>query len=70
MLHIHICSQYYERQQSTFIQALQYLRKLCNHPTLVVNRDHPMFDEVQHYLEANSTSLSDIRHAAKLTALK
>ena len=51
-------------------QALQYLRKLCNHPALVVNTDHPMYDKVQQYLESNSTTLTDIRHAAKLTALK
>ena len=52
------------------LQALQYLRKLCNHPALVVNADHPMYDSVQQYLESNSTTLTDIRHAAKLTALK
>ena len=32
--------------------------------------DYPMYDNVQHYLESNSTSLTDIKHAAKLTALK
>ena len=56
--------------QCTHFQALQYLRKLCNHPTLVVNHDHPMYDQVQDYLESNSTTLTDIKHAAKLTSLK
>ena len=56
--------------QCTHFQALQYLRKLCNHPTLVVNHDHPMYEQVQDYLESNSTTLTDIKHAAKLTALK
>ena len=51
-------------------QALQYLRKVCNHPALVVTPDHPLYSKVQEYLRKNTTDLKDIRHAAKLQALK
>jgi len=51
-------------------QALQYLCKVCNHPALVVTPDHPLYSKVQEYLRKNTTDLKDIRHAAKLQALK
>lgn len=51
-------------------QALQYVRKLCNHPLLVLNPSHPKFDEVNRKLKADGSTLHDIEHAPKLTALK
>lgn len=51
-------------------QALQYLRKLCNHPSLVVSKDHPQWLQVQDYLKQTGFSLHDITHAPKLGALK
>ena len=51
-------------------QALQYVRKLCNHPLLVLNPSHPKFDQVNQKLKAQGSSLHDIEHAPKLTALK
>ncbi len=55
---------------SSFSQALQYLRKVCNHPSLVVTPDHPLYNKVQDHLAQTSTTIRDIRHSAKLQALK
>lgn len=51
-------------------QALQYLRKLCNHPSLVLTTQHPEFKRITEELAAQSSSLRDIQHAPKLSALK
>ncbi|KAG0420613.1 hypothetical protein HPB47_003393 [Ixodes persulcatus] len=51
-------------------QALQYLRKVCNHPKLVLNAQHPEYERIHASLEQNKTPLSDIGHAAKLGALR
>ena len=53
-----------------FLQALQYLRKVCNHPALVMGEHHPLYHAVMEQLKADRTSLHDIRHSAKLVALK
>lgn len=52
-------------------QALQYLKKVCNHPRLVLTKDHPSYDTiVSKQLGGNIENLIQIEHAAKLTALK
>lgn len=51
-------------------QALQYLRKLCNHPSLVLTSQHPEYKRITEELAAQSSSLRDIQHAPKLSALK
>ncbi|KAG2224833.1 hypothetical protein INT45_008015, partial [Circinella minor] len=51
-------------------QALQYLRKLCNHPLLVLNEKHPSYDSIRNDLTRTNTSLHDIQNAPKLQALK
>ncbi|KAI8150160.1 hypothetical protein BJV82DRAFT_586077 [Fennellomyces sp. T-0311] len=51
-------------------QALQYLRKLCNHPLLVLNEKHPSYERIQSDLARTNTSLHDIQNAPKLQALK
>ncbi|EGW00752.1 TATA-binding protein-associated factor 172 [Cricetulus griseus] len=51
-------------------QALQYLRKLCNHPALVLTPQHPEFKSTTEKLAVQSSSLHDIQHAPKLSALK
>lgn len=50
-------------------QALQYLRKLVNHPALVVNPSHPQYARVQATLNANQSNIRDIEHAPKIQAL-
>lgn len=51
-------------------QALQYMRKLCNHPALVVSPEHPKFQEVTEYLRAQKSDIRSITHAPKLLSLK
>lgn len=55
---------------SAFSQALQYLRKLCNHPSLVLTPQHPEYKRITEQLAAQNSSLRDIQHAPKLSALK
>ena len=58
-----------EAKQHIF-QALQYMRKLCNSPSLVVKEGHKQFDAIQSQLAKQNSSLKDIAHAPKLTALR
>ncbi|XP_072281164.1 TATA-binding protein-associated factor 172 isoform X2 [Pyxicephalus adspersus] len=51
-------------------QALQYLRKLCNHPALVLTAQHPEYKKITELLSTQNSSLRDIQHAPKLSALK
>lgn len=51
-------------------QALQYMRKLCNSPAMVLKPGHPNYDETQRILAKGNTSLEDAAHAPKLTALR
>ncbi|XP_071987194.1 TATA-binding protein-associated factor 172 isoform X2 [Engystomops pustulosus] len=51
-------------------QALQYLRKLCNHPALVLTAQHPEHKKVADQLATQNSNLRDIQHAPKLSALK
>ncbi|XP_072029618.1 TATA-binding protein-associated factor 172-like [Amphiura filiformis] len=51
-------------------QALQYLRKVCNHPLLVVNTKHPQYEHITKQLKEQRSSLHDLQHSPKLTALK
>ena len=58
-----------EAKQHIF-QALQYMRKLCNSPALVVKEDHKQYAAIQQQLAKSNSSLKDIAHAPKLTALR
>uniref|UniRef100_A0A673HUZ7 TATA-binding protein-associated factor 172-like n=1 Tax=Sinocyclocheilus rhinocerous TaxID=307959 RepID=A0A673HUZ7_9TELE len=51
-------------------QALQYLRKLCNHPALVLTPQHPEYKHITEQLSSQHSNLRDILHAPKLSALK
>ncbi|XP_076025391.1 TATA-binding protein-associated factor 172 [Genypterus blacodes] len=51
-------------------QALQYLRKLCNHPSLVLTTQHPEYKRIIEQLAVQNSNLRDIQHAPKLSALK
>jgi TATA-binding protein-associated factor len=58
-------------QKATHIfQALQYLRKLCNHPLLVVNENHPEYLRVMKQLKSQNLTLHDLSFAPKLLALR
>ena len=58
-----------EAKQHIF-QALQYMRKLCNSPSLVVKEGHKQYDAIQSQLARSHSNLKDITHAPKLTALR
>lgn len=57
-------------KKTHIFQALQYMRKLCNHPALVLSESHPQYHDVQLYLNKTGLGLHDIKHAPKLVALK
>lgn len=57
-------------QQHVF-QSLQYLRKLCNHPALVLKDSQAIKETFENAgYKGESTKLSDILHAPKLLALR
>jgi TATA-binding protein-associated factor len=59
-----------ESKQHIF-QALQYMKKLCNSPALVVKGPtNKAYEPTQQYLKKNNTTIEDIVHAPKLGALK
>ncbi len=51
-------------------QALQYLRKLVNHPVLVMNPENPDYAAVNEKLKSEGSKIVDLEHAPKLLALK
>eukprot|EP01127_Copromyxa_protea_P005411 TRINITY_DN15340_c0_g1_i1.p1 TRINITY_DN15340_c0_g1~~TRINITY_DN15340_c0_g1_i1.p1 ORF type:complete len:1800 (+),score=296.36 TRINITY_DN15340_c0_g1_i1:48-5447(+) len=51
-------------------QALQYLRKLCSDPQLVLTTSHPQYKHLAEELKSSKDSLDDIKHSPKLLALK
>lgn len=59
-------------EQQHVFQSLQYLRKLCNHPALVLKNDKPaIVDALTQIGQKSGTGdLSDIHHAPKLLALR
>jgi len=58
-----------EAKQHIF-QALQYMRKLCNSPALVVKEGHKQYDSIQRQLANQHSNIRDLAHAPKLTALR
>ncbi|UKZ80636.1 hypothetical protein TrVFT333_008399 [Trichoderma virens FT-333] len=58
-----------EAKQHIF-QALQYMRKLCNSPAMVMKPGSDLYNETQKILQKQGTSIEDAHHAPKLTALK
>jgi TATA-binding protein-associated factor len=51
-------------------QALQYLRKVVNHPALVARPEHPRWTRIQSELRATQSALTDIKYSGKLLALR
>ncbi|KAK4554894.1 TATA-binding protein-associated factor mot1 [Recurvomyces mirabilis] len=58
-----------EAKQHIF-QALQYMRKLCNSPAMVMKEGHKQYAATQALLAKDGSSLKDPKHAPKLTALR
>ncbi|KAJ2451218.1 TATA-binding protein-associated factor mot1 [Coemansia sp. RSA 2336] len=60
-----------DKKQATHVfQALQYLRKLCNHPALVLTPKHPLYGQVTAELATRNADLHSLDIAPKLQALK
>lgn len=59
-----------ESGKQHIFQALQYLRKVCNHPALVLSKDHPNYNQVEKFLKESRSDIDDIRHAPKLMELR
>lgn len=57
-------------RKTHIFQALRYLQNVCNHPKLVLTKEHPEFQMIQDDLAKTNRSLNDIDNAAKLPALK
>jgi TATA-binding protein-associated factor len=57
-----------EGKQHIF-KALQYMRKLCNHPGLVLQPKHPKYAEITAELKKEGSSVWDVKNAPKLAAL-
>lgn len=51
-------------------QALQYMRKLCNSPALVLNERHPQYETINRQLAREKSSIKDPIHAPKMGALR
>ncbi|PJF18997.1 hypothetical protein PSACC_01180 [Paramicrosporidium saccamoebae] len=59
-----------EKKGMHVFQALQYLRKICVHPAMVLTNDHPLRDRVQKELDASGVTLDDLAVSPKLLLLK
>ncbi|KAI5955929.1 MOT1 [Candida jiufengensis] len=60
-----------EKEGKTHVfQALQYMRKLCNHPALIISPNHPKFNEINQKLALKNSNIRDIEHSPKLLSLK
>lgn len=59
-----------ETGQQHIFQSLQYLRKLCNHPALVLKDDRAAISSAFEKAGLQPTVLTDIHQAPKLLALK
>ena len=55
--------------QTHVFQALQYLRKVCNHPKLVLHQEHKQYDLIQRFLQENHSTLDALQNATKLPGM-
>jgi len=57
--------------QHHVFQSLQYLRKLCNHPALVLKDQDAIQKAIKKYnIPPSSSGIRDIQHAPKIQALR
>lgn len=57
-------------EKNHIFQVLQYLKKVCNHPAFVLTPEHPWHASVTKQLKREGSSLADIKHSAKIAALR
>ncbi|ELP92985.1 hypothetical protein EIN_051500 [Entamoeba invadens IP1] len=58
------------KQKNHIFQILTYFRRLCVHPKLVLDDNHPMKAKVDAYLKAEGKTIDDISNSPKLLALE
>lgn len=51
-------------------QALQYLRRLCSHPALVLNQSHSEYAKISEEFSGQGRSIHDLSESPKLLALE
>lgn len=51
-------------------QALQYMRKVCNSPALILKEGHAQYEQYKKQVAATGSGLRDVTHAPKLSALR
>lgn len=56
--------------QMHVFQALQYLRRLCIHPSLVLTRDHPLAPQIDDEMTRNGWKMTDLAVAPKFQMLR
>jgi TATA-binding protein-associated factor len=59
-----------EGKQQHVFQSLQYLRKLCNHPALVLKSPEAVKEALERVGQKDISAMSDITNAPKLLALR
>ncbi|KAI8915574.1 SNF2 family N-terminal domain-containing protein [Gorgonomyces haynaldii] len=59
-----------KKGQTHIFQALQYLRKLCNHPSFVLNESHPQYEKAMKAIKQQGRKLPDVENSPKLMALQ
>ena len=59
-----------EGKKQHVFQSLQYLRKLCNHPALVLKSPDAVKDALKKVGQSDPKAMSDIANAPKLLALR
>ncbi len=58
-----------KKDKQHVFQALHYMRKLCNHPALVMKPSHPLYLKLSHRFKLQQ-GFNDLIHAPKLQALQ
>ncbi|BFU21363.1 SNF2 family protein [Entamoeba histolytica HM-1:IMSS-B] len=58
-----------KKQKNHIFQILNYFRRLCVHPMLVLDDQHPMKQKVDAYLKQEGKTIDDITNSPKLMAL-
>eukprot|EP00189_Rhodosorus_marinus_P000420 CAMPEP_0113964986 /NCGR_PEP_ID=MMETSP0011_2-20120614/7486_1 /TAXON_ID=101924 /ORGANISM="Rhodosorus marinus" /LENGTH=1812 /DNA_ID=CAMNT_0000977433 /DNA_START=209 /DNA_END=5643 /DNA_ORIENTATION=- /assembly_acc=CAM_ASM_000156 len=51
-------------------QALQYLKRLCSHPAMVVTPKHNQYESISQELSESGSSIRDVKQSPKLMALE
>ncbi len=59
-----------KKKDTHVFQALNYLRRLCSHPKLVLTPKHPHYERITDQLTSEGRSINDIESSSKLVGLR